>query len=90
MTNKHATQARRFLAVLLSASILAACAGPGTQSPPDTSGQYEQYQSDHVSVQNRFDALTQSIFLDEITNSGLDLHYTCLLYTSCLSPCRNI
>lgn len=76
MTNKHATQARRFLAVLLSASMLTACAGPGTQSPPDTSGQYEQYQSDHVSVQNRFDALTQSIFLDEITNSGLDLHYT--------------
>lgn len=76
MTNKHTTRARRFLAILLSASMLAACAGPNTPPTSDSSGQYEQYQSDDVSVQNQFNALTQSVFLDEITNSGLDLHYT--------------
>lgn len=77
MTNKHAKQARRLLALLLSASMLAACAGPKTPDPAKTpSGQYEQYKSENVTVQTQFDALTQAIFKNELTNSGLDLHYT--------------
>ena len=63
MTNKHVKQARRLLALLLSASMLTACAGPKTPAPAEpSSAQYEQYQADHVSVQNQFDALTQTIF----------------------------
>ena len=77
MTNKHVKQARRLLALLLSASMLTACAGPKTPAPAEpSSAQYEQYQADHVSVQNQFDALTQTIFKEELSNSGLDLHYT--------------
>ena len=77
MTNKHVKQARRLLAILLSASMLAACAGPKTPAPSETSSaQYEQYKSENVSVQNQFDALTQTIFKEELKNSGLDLHYT--------------
>lgn len=77
MTNKHVKQSRRLLAILLSASMLAACAGPKTPAPSETSSaQYEQYKSENVSVQNQFDALTQTIFKEELKNSGLDLHYT--------------
>ena len=77
MTNKYVKQARRLLALLLSASMLTACAGPKTPAPEEpSSAQYEQYKADHVNVQNQFDALTQTIFKEELNNSGLDLHYT--------------
>ena len=36
----------------------------------------DRYKSENVSVQNQFDALTQTIFKEELKNSGLDLHYT--------------
>ena len=49
MTNKHVKQARRLLAILLSASMLAACAGPKTPAPSETSSaQYEQLSLIHI------------------------------------------
>lgn len=77
MTNKHIKRVRCLLALLLSASMTAACAGPKAPAPSETpSAQYEQYKSENESAQAQFDALTQSIFKNELTNSGLDLHYT--------------
>lgn len=81
MTNKHVKQARRLMAILLSASLsasmLGACAGPKRPELSDGStAQYEQYQSEDVTVQNQFDSLTQALFKEELSHSGLDLHYT--------------
>lgn len=80
MTKIHYKAGRPLLALLLSASLLAGCAGPGApgehKKPETGTQQHQPYQSKDADAQKQFDQLTQTLFLEELSRSGLDLHYT--------------
>lgn len=84
MTKIHRKAGRRLLALLLSAaltaSILTSCGEQGNRGnhkkPETGTEQYEQYDARDISAQKQFDQLTQALFTEELSRSGLDLHYT--------------
>lgn len=84
MTKIYLRTGRRLLALLLSASLLASllvsCGESGTLSgqkkPLAGSSQYQRYEAKDLAAQKQFDQLTQALFIQELSRSGLDLHYT--------------
>ena len=73
---------RLILAAILSAVLLGACAVQKTPKSIPESETYEQYRADDAAAQAQFNLLAETLFREEISKSNLDLHYTCLLYTS--------
>ena len=78
MKNKVFKQGRRFLSLILSVTLLCACA-PMKQPPASPSwAEYEQYHAKNLSAQNKFDQLTNDLFRKEISESGISFHFSML------------
>lgn len=70
-------QCRRVLSAVLAASMLLSCSPPAKKGEPTPSGnQYEQYQARDTSHQEQFEKLTNDLFKQELTRSGINFHYS--------------
>ncbi|WP_077612981.1 DUF885 domain-containing protein [Clostridium sp. Marseille-P2415] len=75
MKNNVFKQGRRFLSIILAVSLFCACTPP--PEPLATAPQgYEQYRADDISVQNKFDQFTDDLFRKEISDSGINFHFS--------------
>lgn len=72
-----------FLSLILSAALITGCVAPSTQEttvPTEAAGEssasYEKYEKANLEAQEHFDQLVDDLFLDEVDNSLITLHYT--------------
>lgn len=71
------------LSLILSVALITGCAAPSTQEttvPTEAAGEssasYEKYEKANLEAQEHFDQLVDDLFLDEVDNSLITLHYT--------------
>lgn len=70
---------KKILSLILSASLLTACViqKPGLPAESSYTQQaYDKYDENALLTQKTFDELTDKIFLESVTDTGINLHYT--------------
>lgn len=67
---------RRLLSILLAITILCACSPNQTASNTTLEAGYEQYRAKDISIQNKFDEFTDTLFHKEISSSGISFHFS--------------
>ena len=74
------------MSLILVISLVTGCVAPGQSADKETNAQteaglessasYEKYEKAHLDAQEHFDQMMNDLFLDEVDNSLITLHYT--------------
>ena len=74
------------MSLILVISLVTGCVAPGQSADKETDAQteaglessasYEKYEKAHLDAQEHFDQMMNDLFLDEVDNSLITLHYT--------------
>ncbi len=76
MKNNVFKQGRRFLSIILAVSLFCACTPFPESSNTSPEIGYQQFYAGDLSIQNKFNQFTDSLFRKEISDSGISFHFS--------------
>ena len=86
MKQRKTVYLQLIMSLILVISLVTGCVAPGQSADKETDAQteaglessasYEKYEKAHLDAQEHFDQMMNDLFLDEVDNSLITLHYT--------------